>query len=90
MELILENVKRMEEEVMNKLETVFRDIADIVRTVYQKQHRIYEGKIEEFYQKYNGVGDELRENLLTIIDQSFEINSFEKSLVSKEPPVIPD
>lgn len=34
MELILENVKRMEEEVMNKLETVFRDIADIVRTVY--------------------------------------------------------
>jgi hypothetical protein len=75
---------------MNNLETVFRDIAEIVRTVYEKESVMYERKIEEFYQKYNGVGDELRENLLSIIDESFELNTFERSLVSKEPPVIPD
>jgi hypothetical protein len=45
MELIVSNVKRMEEEVMNKLESVFREIADIVRTVYDKENNICQGKI---------------------------------------------
>ncbi len=45
MELIVSNVKRMEEEVMNKLETVFKEIAEIVRTVYEKENSICQGKI---------------------------------------------
>ena len=68
---------------MNKLETVFREIGDLVRTVYEKENFLYERKIDEFYQKYNGVGDELRENLLTIIDESFEIKSFNVSSICK-------
>jgi len=57
MDLILIKVKKMEDEVFNKLEMVFREIGEIARNVYEREQVMYERKLDRFYEEYNGVGD---------------------------------
>jgi hypothetical protein len=52
--------------------------------------REYENKVDHFYREYNDLEDELRENLLTIIDESYDILTFNPNMIVKEPPSVPN
>lgn len=64
-----------------KLESVFYEISLVVKSVYEKEQTVYQRKLDEFYCSYNEVGDELRESLLTIIEESIDIKLFDPASI---------
>lgn len=90
LKVIRHNLQGLEKEIMTSLSNMFRQIEEQLANFIKAEEEKYEREVDTFYEHYNRINDELRDNLMKIIDGDIEVEHFTRSMVVMKAPDFPN